>query len=54
MKRLVAYIDNELHHKMRIRAAMQGMTIRKYITSLIETDLERAKKEEYPAQPTKA
>ena len=43
MKNLLFQIDEELHKKIKVRAAENGQTIKGYITTLIKKDLETKK-----------
>lgn len=45
MKRIIVDLEEELHKKMKIKALQDDKTIKKYITDLIEKDVE-AKKEQ--------
>lgn len=49
MKKVVTELNDDLHCKMRIRALNLGMTVKEYMTSLIENDV---KEKEYPAPTT--
>lgn len=43
MKNLLFQIDEELHKKIKVRAAENGQTIKGYITTLIKKDLQTKK-----------
>lgn len=45
MKQIIVDLEEELHKKMKIKALQDDKTIKKYITDLIEKDVE-AKKEQ--------
>lgn len=45
MKRIVVDLEEELHKKMKIKALQDDKTIKKYITDLIEKDVEEKKEQ---------
>lgn len=45
MKNLAIQISDELSRKVKIVVAQRGMTLRGYITKLIEADLKKEQKE---------
>lgn len=45
MKRIIVGLDEELHKKMKIKALQDDKTIKKYITDLIEKDVETKKEQ---------
>ncbi|WP_371744424.1 toxin-antitoxin system HicB family antitoxin [Exiguobacterium sp. PFWT01] len=45
MKSLTVRLDEELHKEMKIQAINEGMTIQKYLVSLIKADLEKKKQQ---------
>lgn len=45
MKRIIVDLEEELHKKMKIKALQDDKTIKKYITDLIEKDVEEKKEQ---------
>ncbi|HIR00536.1 MAG TPA: toxin-antitoxin system HicB family antitoxin [Candidatus Scybalocola faecavium] len=43
MKRLTIVFDDELHKKVKIKAIQQGVSLKEYITRLIEDDFQKEK-----------
>lgn len=38
-------LDEELHKQIKIKAAMEGITLKEYVLGLIKEDLEKTNKE---------
>ncbi|MED9903575.1 MAG: hypothetical protein UFG06_05265 [Lachnospiraceae bacterium] len=47
MKNILVEVDNEYHDKVKIHAVTHGMTIKEYVTGLIDKDLETKKKSKH-------